>query len=328
MMKGFLRRAFFSASILLMPVLGQAQSSKSFPDWLKDTRKEAVANGISQKTVDNALPLTMQPLESTIKLDSKQPEGTVTLDEYLAKRVTPAVISRAEKELVTYKTLLDSVSKKYGVDPEIIVALTAMETGNGSFTGKTDIVQTLATLAWHGRRAEFYEKQLFAALKILDKGLIAQKDFIGSWAGAFGETQFMPTTYLEYAQDFNKDGKIDLKNSKADAFASAANYIKHCGWTNEDVWGSKIVLPAGFDAKYVGVKQQHKLGTLKKMGVTTADGQPFPFGDDTMVSIAPYNADKGGSAFVVTKPFMAVLKWNFSSYYGVSVLQVRDALKK
>lgn len=300
---------------------------KTFAIWLKEIRAKAKAAGISQATIHSALPLTLKSLESTIALDSKQPEGTVTLDQYLAKRVTPGVIARAKKELTTHRVLLDKVSKAYDVDPEIVVSLLAMETGNGGFTGTTDIVQTLATLAWHGRRAEFYEEQLFAALKILDKGLIDKADYKGSWAGAFGETQFMPTTYLDYAQDFNKDGKIDLKNSKADAFASAANYIKNCGWKDVDIWGSKITLPKDIDAKYIGVKEQHSLETLKKLGVKTADGKPFPFSDDTMVSIAPYNADKGGTAYVVTAPFMAILKWNFSSYYGVSVLQTRDYLK-
>lgn len=205
------------------------QNTKSFSEWVSEFRTEASSKGISEQTLNSAFS-DIKPINSVITLDRKQPENKITLEEYIAKTVTPSRIKNGQYELSANKELLDSVSKKYSVPSNVIVALWGMETSYGENVGNFSIVPALATLAYDGRRSEFFRGELINALKIMDAEKLSSEDFQGSWAGAFGQCQFMPSSFLKYAVDSDGDGKRDIWYTQADIFASIANYLQSEGW--------------------------------------------------------------------------------------------------
>lgn len=211
----------------------QQSGNSDFNSWLVAFKSEAVGQGISVKVVDEAL-AGLYPLEDVIALDRKQPEGTVTLEEYLAKTVAASRIRNGRNELAANRELLDKVAGKYSVPASVIVALWGMETSYGENTGNFGIIESLATLAYEGRRGAFFRTELLNSLKIMEAEKMSKDDFSGSWAGAFGQCQFMPSSYLKYAVDFDGDGKRDIWYTQADVFASIANYLHSEGWNNEE----------------------------------------------------------------------------------------------
>lgn len=206
---------------------------QDFNKWLAELRSEAISQGVAVQVVDNAL-ADISPLETVIELDRKQPEGTITLEEYLAKAITKGRIQRGRDELETNKELLAKISGKYSVPTSVIVALWGMETSYGENSGNFSIIESLATLAYDGRRSAFFRGELINALKIMDAEKMSVDTFDGSWAGAFGQCQFMPTSYLKYAVDFDGDGKRDIWYTQGDIFASIANYLHSEGWNNDE----------------------------------------------------------------------------------------------
>ncbi len=237
-MKFYIIKAIFvffiiTAVIMPFPVKSQQHNPQSFEQWLKKFRSEAMAQGISVKVIDNAFE-GIYPREDIIELDRKQPEGTITLEEYLAKTITQSRIQNGRNELETNKDLLSKVSERYSVPENVIVALWGMETSYGENTGYFGIIESLATLAYDGRRSEFFRKELINALKIMEVEKLSNDNFDGSWAGAFGQCQFMPSSYLKYAIDFDGDGKRDIWYTQGDIFASIANYLHSEGWNNDE----------------------------------------------------------------------------------------------
>lgn len=216
-------------AFLLMTAFSAQANNISFAEWLSNFRKEAVFQGISVQTLDNAF-ADIEHLEEVIELDRKQPEGSITLEEYLKKTVVPSRIKNGKKELAANRKLLDEVSAKYSVPANVIVALWGMETSYGENTGNFNIIHSLATLAYDGRRSDFFRGELINSLKIMDIEKISADSFDGSWAGAFGQCQFMPSSFLKYAVDFDGDGKRDIWYTQADIFASIANYLHSEGW--------------------------------------------------------------------------------------------------
>jgi len=207
-------------------------SDAEFQAWLGGVKKEAREQGISQKTIDDAFAAVSHD-PRVIQLDRKQPETKLTLEEYLAKTVTEPRISQGRELLAENRSLLDEISAKYGVPPQYIIALWAIETSYGNNTGGFSIIESLATLAYDGRRSEYFRGELMKALKIIDQGHIAAYDMEGSWAGAMGQCQFMPSSFLAYAVDYDGDGKRDIWNTQADVFASIANYLHSSGWNDD-----------------------------------------------------------------------------------------------
>jgi membrane-bound lytic murein transglycosylase B len=204
-----------------------------FGKWLEEFRGEAVSQGVSAQVVNGAL-ADFEPVEKVIILDRKQPENTITLEEYIKRTVTPARIKNGRNELSENKELLRSIAEKYSVPANVIVALWGMETSYGENSGSYNTVYSLATLAYDGRRSGFFRKELINSLKIMEAEKIPLESFLGSWAGAFGQCQFMPSSYLKYAVDFDGDGKRDIWFSQADIFASIANYLHSEGWNPDE----------------------------------------------------------------------------------------------
>jgi membrane-bound lytic murein transglycosylase B len=208
------------------------RTGQSFNVWLEDFRKSALSEGISQDTVDSALS-DARVINRVIELDRKQPESTLTLEEYLAKVINAKRIEKGREMIAEHRDLLKKISTEYGVAPEYIVALWGIETNYGSNTGGYSTVSALATLAYEGRRSEFFRGELLNLLRILDADHISVDDVKGSWAGAMGQCQFMPSSFLNFAVDHDGDGKRDIWNTQADVFASIANYLNRSGWNNQ-----------------------------------------------------------------------------------------------
>ncbi len=215
--------------------LTQPESSeqKPFTEWLEELRAEAIEKGISAQTLNNAFE-DIKPLKTVVYLDRKQPEHKITIEEYLEKTFTSYRIQNGKRELSENRELLGTVTKKYSVPENVIVALWGMETSYGENTGNFNIISALVTLAYDGRRSEFFREELFNALKIMDAEKMSVEDFQGSWAGAFGQCQFMPSSFLKYAVDFDGDGKRDIWYTQADVFASIANYLHSEGWNPDE----------------------------------------------------------------------------------------------
>ena len=223
-----------------------AGADPAFDAWLEDVRKEARERGLKEATIASALS-DIRPIERVVELDRKQPEFTLTLEQYLARVVSKARIEKGRARLAEHRDILREVSAKYGVQPRFIVALWGIETDFGRHLGGFPVIEALASLAYDGRRSAYFRKELFNALTIVDQGHIAAKSMMGSWAGAMGQNQFMPSSFLRYAVDHDRDGRRDIWGTHADIFASSANYLRKVGWRGDQTWGRKVSLPEGFD---------------------------------------------------------------------------------
>ncbi len=316
--------ATLAAGLLLTSSL--PAQARDFKTWLGELRREAVANGVSQATVNAALPDTLQPIPRIIELDRKQPEGTRTHAQYLESVVSADRKDKGRTRYLNNKKLLEAIGDKYGVDPAVIVALWGVETSYGAITGGYKIVDALATLAYDGRRSEFFRKELMNALKILDQDHIAIDRFKGSWAGAMGQCQFMPSSFLTFAVDHNGDGKRDIWDTQADVFASAANYLSKSGWKRGQSWGHEVRLPQGFNRKLLGVDQEYPLSYWRNLDVRGINGAQVA-NDDTIKASIVQPDGASGRAFIVYDNYKVILKWNRSSYFATSVGILSDYIR-
>jgi len=221
---------------------GVAQD-RGFATWLQELRTEAMAFGIRAQTLDVAL-TGLQPLPRVIELDRKQPEETLTYAQYLERVLPAARVQKGRRLLYQHRALLQEIGGKYGVSPGVIVALWGMETDFGHITGNFPVLAALATLAYDGRRSALFRGELLSALKIVDAGHVRPEAMIGSWAGAMGQNQFLPSSFLQYAVDYNGDGRRDIWTTLADVFASTAHYLARSGWQYHAVTPGVVLLPA------------------------------------------------------------------------------------
>lgn len=316
--------AGIAVAALLTPA--HTAQARDFQAWLSALRSEALAEGISQATVAAALPDTLQPIPRIIELDRKQPEKTRTLDQYLE-----SVVSRDRKETgrtryLNNQHLLQRIGDKYGVDPAVIVALWGVETSYGKITGGYNIVDALATLAYDGRRAEFFRSELMKSLHILDQDHIGIDRFKGSWAGAMGQCQFMPSSFLRFAVDENGDGKRDIWDTQADVFASAANYLAQSGWKRGQGWGHEVRLPQGFNRKLLGVEQAYPLSFWRNLNVRGLNGAQIASDDHFTASVVQPDGPSG-RAFIVYDNYKTILKWNRSTYFATAVGLLSDHIR-
>src|SRR6516225_9600756 len=258
----------------------------SFADWLQGVRQEAAGQGISQQTLDAAL-AGVEPDQKVLDLDRSQPEFTITFAQYAAKTVTRQRIDQGRKLLEEYRPLLDKIGAQYGVQRAFIVALWGVESDYGRFTGGYSVIASLATLAYGSERKDFFRGELFAALTILEQKDIAPADMTGSWAGAMGQCQFMPSSYLKYAVDYTGDGRRDIWTNEADVFASIANYLASNGWRADQGWGRPVRLPPGLPESYIGWKDDRPMREWQSLGLRNSDGSPLPATDEPAALVAP-----------------------------------------
>jgi membrane-bound lytic murein transglycosylase B len=243
-------------------------------------REDARSAGISEKTLDAALADLVTPEPRVIELDQKQPEKTESLEDYVAARVSPERIAEGRLMLQRYPTWLGRVERTYKVQRRFIVALWGIESSYGRHTGKHPVIPALVTLAYDPRRGDYFRKELLAALKILDEGHISLSRMKGSWAGAMGPFQFMPSSYRHYAVDADGDGRINIWGSVPDALASAANYLAKAGWKNDQTWGRAVKLTQKLDSSLTGLETRLPLSRWQALGVRRSNGRALPVRPD------------------------------------------------
>lgn len=314
--------------LLVCPAFALDVDSKneinSFKTWLAGFVKEAKQSGISDETI-NKFVGNAEFLPKVIKLDRTQPDKTKTFNDYL-KGVTPeSRIKLAREKFKENEVALNKIGREYGVQPRFIVALWAIESDFGRNMGGFAVVNSLATLAFEGRRAEFFRKELLNALKIIDDEHINFLDLKGSWAGAMGQSQFMPSSFLELAVDYNKDGKRDIWDTKEDVFASVANYLSTRGWDDNITWGREIRLPQGFDEALIGKDIEKNLEQWKKLGIKKLDGTSLPAKSEMMASVIKPEKSKD-RAFLVYSNYKVLLDWNRSLYFATGVGMLADSM--
>lgn len=299
-------------------------ASQPFDQWLSGMRAEAVRQGISQGTVDRAL-TGVQPIQKVIDLDRKQPEGTMTFATYRERVVNQIRIKQGRELIRTHAAALARAEQRYGVPAEYIVALWGVETNFGGNTGGYKVIDALATLAWDGRRADFFKNELIAALRIVDQGHISLERMQGSWAGAMGQNQFMPSSFHRFAVDGDGDGRKDIWTNLNDVFASTANYLHTVGWKPGESWGREIRIPASLQPAIdkeqgtgLNTRASRTLQEWKDLGVTQPNGQPIPVVAGMRASIVQPDGS-GTPAYLAYNNYKAFMHWNKSVYFATSV---------
>lgn len=301
----------------------QGRDPAQFPAYIEKLKSQARAQGITEATLDIAF-ANIHFVDRVIKSDRNQLEKKVTLDDYLAKVLTPSKIAQGREIYQRYQPQLSQVTARYGVPERYIVALWGMESGFGKIQGKEDVISALSTLAFEGRREAFFTKELMAALKIIQQGRVEDPQLKGSWAGAMGQSQFMPSSFLTYGADGDGDGKVDIWNNIDDVFASTANYLSTEGWKPGMDWGQEAQLPENFNIALAGLKdsqvktvtQWQQLGIIPKEGVTHPDWRAWVIVPD----------DVQGRAFLVYDNFRTIMHWNRSYYFAISIGMMADSI--
>ena len=305
-------------------------SNEKFNEWLIEFKGRAINQGVSKDTVDNALK-NAKFLERIVALDRKQPEFFEKTYEYLDKRVNEPRIQAAKKLLSENSILLQKVNAKFKVDNEILVALWGIETNFGVNKGKVDIISALSTLSFDNRRSEYFEKELIILLKLIDKKIVKYESLYGSWAGAIGNFQFMPSTIQNYALNFDENSDIDLINSFQDSLASAANYLKTIGWNEKDIWGLEIQTDKEFDKNLISpdsrnFKNKITIAQLKLIGFKNKNGSEILITDKKEGwLIRPDGED--GPIYIVFDNFLRLLEWNRSLRFAITVGTLSDKIK-
>ncbi|MGD9638398.1 MAG: lytic murein transglycosylase [Alphaproteobacteria bacterium] len=302
---------------------GKAFAVEGFDAWLADFKNEALAAGISYDTVDNVLSKVVFE-ESIIAKDRKQPEFIRTFKNYMDIALAKDRVEQGKTIMKKYRTLLNNVYKLYGIPPQYIVAFWGMETFYGKNLGDISIFNALATLAYDPRRSDFFKKELIYALKIVDSGFMKAEQMKGSWAGAFGNFQFMPSTYLNYAVDADNDGKKDIINSLPDAFYSAGNYLSSIGWNKKQAWGRQVKLPKNFDYFLTGNKIRKKINDWGNLGIKNINNSKLPTSDIETWLLVP--AGYQGPVFFVYENFDIIMQWNRSFNYALAIGLLADNL--
>lgn len=320
------RRRWLALAVGIATALagGPAPAADGFQTWLAGVRREAREAGISPSTLDTAF-RGIKPLPTVLKLDRRQPEHTVTLDRYLKNAVNDRRVALGRRLLRQHAGVLDRVGRRYGVPPAVVVALWGIETDFGRQTGGFRVVDALATLAHDGRRAAYFRGELLDALRIIEQRHVTADGLRGSWAGALGQCQFMPSNFLKFAQDFNGDGRRDIWRTEADVFASAANYLANHGWTPSQTWGREVDRPSGLDRRLVGLEVRKPLPEWRRLGLRRVGGDELAGAAGIEASlIQPDGAN--GRAFLVQDNFRTVMRWNRSTYFATAVGILADRI--
>jgi membrane-bound lytic murein transglycosylase B len=306
-----------------------------FSEWLAGVRAEAIDRGIREDIVDRALSTVEEPVASVLERDRTQAERVLSLETYLTRRLTPAIVKTGRQKMAAHRSLLEKVARHYQVPASTLVAIWGAESNFGRFSGVRPTVPALATLAFDPRRATLFRRELLSALEILDRGHIELAAMRGSWAGAMGQPQFMPSSYLRYAEDFDGDGRRDIWESAPDVFASIANYLKGAGWIGGKRWGREVRVAreaatriAADVARRDGTCQARRnmtvalpLAEWQRLGVRLPDGRPLPSADQSASLVS------GSSRhFLVYENYDVLLDYNCAHAYALSVALLSDRL--
>ncbi len=305
----------------LLPSIAVA-AQQNWTAWVADVRKEALEQGISPNVFDTAFTGVSEPSKAVKGLAHSQPEKRLTYSKYLNSRVDAYRIAIGRKEFKKNQAILEDIGKQYGVDPYFIVAFWGLETSYGSYMGNFPVVKSLATLAYDSNRPAFFRKELFLALHILNDGHVTMEKFKGEWAGASGQPQFLPSSWVKYAVDYDKDGHKDIWASKPDVFASIANYMKLNGWQTGQPWAIYVKLPPHFDMSLEGKSIIKSVKEWEALGVRTENGQPLPY-QDLQASIVQPN---GGPVFLAYPNYRMILHYNNSIYYAGAIGYLADKI--
>jgi len=332
-----IRSAIFMlfVSVALFPESSMAASKGTFQAWLVGIRSEALARGIPHKVIQLLL-TNVKPNRRVIKRDRNQAEFKLTLQNYQDRIITNKNVKSGTQKLRKYNNLLNKVSSRYGVQGRFIVAIWGIETRYGSVKGNVPVIPAVATLAYDARREKFFKEQLFATLEMVNRGYIGPESLLGSWAGAMGQPQFMPSSYLAFAQDFDGDGRRDIWNNKADIFASIANYLSKHRWSAQQTWGQKVAVPRALIAAIGKFKRRAspgcraKTSALKplsewhKLGVRRPDGSLMQNNDLKAALVLPDGAK--GDAFLVYTNYSAIMSYNCAHHYALTVGLLADEI--
>ena len=319
-------KLYFTILVFFIATTNLLSNELDYPVWLEKFKIRAEKSGISKKTIDETLN-QVKIIPRVVELDRNQPEFRLTLSQYLnnvvSKKRTQKGISKIRENWI----LLENVSKKYKVQPRFIIALWGIETDYGRISGGFPVIDSLVTLAYDGRRGRYFSKELLNALKIIDEGHISYEEMKGSWAGAMGQTQFMPSSFLSYAEDYNNDGKKDIWKTKEDALASAANYLSKLKWDNNETWGREVIINDNFylTDEELTLKNKKKINEWQALGVRRIDGTDLPKKniEGYLIKINDNNKTR---YFLVYKNFKKILKWNTSNYFAIAVGILSDSI--
>ena len=318
-------RLFFSAVIMVASfgnVVADIEQG-DFAACVSDLQSRALAQGLPRPLVSDVLG-AVKFLPRVIELDRDQPEFRQSFSAYLRARVNETRVRRGRELLGRHRELLDRLTREYGIPGRYLVSFWGMETNFGSYLGTMPTLDSLATLACDPRRSAFFSDELITALKLLEREGLAPEIMRGSWAGAMGHTQFMPSAYMRHAVDGDGDGKVDLWNSEVDALTSAANYLAGLGWQRGERWGREVRLPDDFPFQRSGLRNRAPLAGWRELGVRRADGQPLPPADMQGSVIVPMG--HRGPAFLVYDNFEVIMKWNRSQAYAIAVGRLADRI--
>jgi len=321
---GKIMRQFIRVAVCVLGVMlaGIASAKPSWHQWVGSLKHEAVDQGISPQLFDRIFDDIRKPNRRVLRYDRSQPEKRLTFNKYRRTRVSKYRISLGRKKYKKYHAMLEKIGKEYGVDPCFIVSFWGMESSYGNFMGKFPVIKSLATLAYDSRRAPFFRKQLLYALHIVNDGHVNLYDFKGEWAGASGQPQFLPSSWYNYAVDYDRDGRKDIWKTKSDVFASIANYVHKKGWKTGEPWAIKVKLPRNFDMSQEGRKIRKPVSEWSAMGVKTKAGKALPYQHLEASIVKPY----GGPAFLAFKNFRVIMRYNNSTYYAGAIGYLADQI--
>jgi membrane-bound lytic murein transglycosylase B len=322
-----IHRRLLLAAGLAVPALAAlpraSRAAEPFESFVAGVRAQALREGISARTLDRAF-AGVHPNAKVLELINHQPEFTLTWAEYRAKVVNENRIAIGRQAFARDRATLEAVRARYGVDPGVIMGIWGLESNFGATKGTYNVIEALATLAWGSHRAAFFRGELIAALRILDAGDITPERMLGSFAGAMGQPQFMPSSYLRLAVDFDGGGRRDIWDNRADTLGSIGNYLARSGWTAGLPWGQPVRVPPGFDAAATGRDRMRQLSAWMAAGVRRADGSAFLRPEASGAVLMPDGA--GGEAFMVYGNFAAIRRYNASDFYALAVGLIGDRI--
>ena len=312
----------FGAAALLPSQTADADAR--YDRFVRDFWASARKAGISRKTYDAAF-AGLSPDPVVIEKNAYQPEFKLPPSQYVVAAVTDTRVKVGREMLVKYKTELDEMEKRWGVDRHVLLAIWGMETNFGTFMGSMNVIRSLSTLAYKGRRARFGRSELIAALRMMERGVVPEGPMMGSWAGAMGHTQLLPSNYLRFSVDFDKNGKRDIWNTPYEALASTANFLARQKWTSGKTWGYEVKLPGRVGAGYAGRKRSRSLGKWAALGVKRVNGSGFPRPGDRAYLYLPMGSK--GPAFLLLNNFRVIMRYNAAHTYALSVGHLADRIR-